>query len=370
MTEFFDGITSDPQIVSPSVHAEGVHFSGKSILWAEIRGIRKVAGIWHIELIQGQLVITDDVAFMAEAFPLWSAQQKGFKRWHLQWSLQKLPKQILLGLGIGLAVGTLIYLGFAQIYRFVPLRYDTHIGEKVDGQMKDFLEPCTTAALVAFHQKALQVLGASQDRFPHDITIINDPMVNAFALPGGRIYVFRGILEESESPDEILGVIAHEVAHVEMRHGVQQLGRTIGIGFLSSMLIGADVEGLDMLQNAETMSEIGSTLLVLRYSRGFEREADLEGLRRMRHAQLPILGLGNLLVRIETKFGMDSGMVWLSTHPKSWERLKRYQEANAQAPLQVPANPAFAEERKLWSLLKNSCPEPRNWKDRVKVPWK
>jgi len=364
MTDFFDGIKADPQKVSPSVHAEGILLDQRLIPWQQIQDVRKVAQSWHLTLSQQQLIITDDADFAAQVLSSWAIRQSTIRRFSLWWSALRLRNQILLGIGIATLFGTGILLGFLQLYHLVPLRYDRHLGDKTHEQVSAFFEPCTTNALLEFHQKAIRSLAQPGDRFPHEVTIINDPMVNAFALPGGHIYVFRGILEESNSPDEIIGVLAHEIAHVEKRHSVQQLARTMGTGFFSSLMIGADVEGLDILQNAETISEISSTLLILRYSRSFEREADEEGIQRMQSAHIPLLGLGQLLVRIESRAGVDSGWVWLSTHPKSWERLERYKVAEKKLPTR-DVNPAFAEERRLWPLLKQSCPEAQNVRKRL-----
>jgi beta-barrel assembly-enhancing protease len=368
----FDGVSSDPRQVQVAAAESGFLLDGALVEWSRIQNIHKSALRYQIEFDGKQMILLEDLALGEALRNSWVGHRGGIQEKIHRFTSLRLRTQILWGLAVGGSFVALLYLAFVNVYRLVPLQYDHYMGNKVDAQVRDFFEPCTTEALVEFHQKALQVLRKPGDRFEPRITIINDPMVNAFALPGGHIYVFRGILEESENPDEILGVIAHELAHAEMRHGVQQLGRTLGITFIASMLIGADVEGMDMVQNAETMSEIGSTLLVLKYSRGFEREADLEGLHRMRAANLPTLGMGQLLVRIETKFGkgMDtSSLAWLSTHPKSWERMERYRKELAKVPDPTTPNPLFAGERKIWNLLKNSCPEPRNWKERLNLPW-
>lgn len=367
MTEYFDGQTSDPRTGIPSVFSDGFHLDDLVFSWPEIEKIHRVAAGWHIMLQGHRLVVTDDQKFISEILPLWIAKQGFFHRMGIYWSSRSIAHQILFGLvAVGLIIA-LFYLSFLQIYHLAPPSYDKRVGKKVDEQMMTLLQPCSTQALVNFNRKALQALRKPSDQFATEIVVINNPMVNAFALPGGKIYVFRGILEESKTPDEILGVLAHEIAHVESRHGIQQLIRTMGIGFLSSMVIGVDIDGLDMLQNVETLSEIGSTLLFLRYSRGFEREADLDGVHRMQNAKLPIAGLGELLIRLESRYAVDSGFVWLSTHPKTWERMQRYKEIAAATPAISP-NPVFQEERRLWGYIKNSCPESEDWTKRLKLP--
>lgn len=369
MADLFDGVSSDPISVEPSFSDDGLVVGERTIPWERIQDVHKVADRHRIQFMDGAVLVVRDDAFAKELERRLHARRSGIRLWSHRWSALPLWKQILSGAIVGAAFAGLVYAAFLQIYRLVPERYDRHIGDKVDAQAMAFFDTCASPELVDFGRKAAGALSSPHDGFRHRIVVINDSMVNAFALPGGNIYVFRGILEASETPDEILGVVAHEIAHVERRHGVQQLGRTLGIAFLSSMVIGADVEGLDMTDKLESLSELGSTLLVLKYSRGFEREADLEGLRRLHQAGIPALGLGRLLVRIETRHGADSGLVWLSTHPKAYERLRRYERELAKTPDPEVPNPRFDTERADWTRIKRSCPEPRDWKKRVKLPW-
>lgn len=369
MAELFDGTSSDPISVEPRLSDSGLVVGSRTVPWNRIQGIRKVAGTYRIDLGDHGVLVVDDESLALELDRRLHAGKSGFARWSHRWSALPLWKQALFGILVGGAFAGALYAGFIQLYRLVPLRYDRHIGDKVHAQAMELFDTCASPRLVEFARKAATTLSSPDDRFRHRVVVVNDSMVNAFALPGGNIYLFRGILESSESPDEILGVVAHEIAHVELRHGVQQLGRTLGIAFLSSMAIGADVEGLEMTDNLEALGEIGSTLLVLKYSRGFEREADLEGLRRLREAGLPAIGLGRLLVRIETRHGSDSIPGWLSTHPRALERLRRYERELARVPDPSRANPAFDAERADWDRIKGSCPEPRDWKTRIKLPW-
>lgn len=370
MAELFDGVSSDPISVEPSLSELGLAFGGRTIPWSRIQGIQKVAGAYRIELGDHGVLVVDDESLAMELDRRLHAGKTGFARWSHRWSALPLWKQVVFGALVGGAFAGALYAGFLQLYRFAPLRYDRHIGDKIHTQAMELFDTCASPRLVEFARKASVALSAPGDRFRHRVVVVDDSMVNAFALPGGNIYLFRGILESSESPDEILGVVAHEIAHVELRHGVQQLGRTMGLAFLSSMVIGADVEGLEMADNLETLSEIGSTLLVLKYSRGFEREADLEGLRRLRRAGLPAMGLGRLLVRIETRHESDSALGWLSTHPTAMERLRRYERELARIPDPPRPDPRFDAERADWDRIKRSCPEqPRDWKRRIKLPW-
>jgi len=351
MAELFDGISSDPVPVEPSLSEEGLSVGGRTFAYRQILSVERIAFQFRIQFADGTVLVVTDAAFVSELELRLQAGRSGPGFWLHRWSSLPPWKQLLFGALVGGTFVGLVYAAFLQVYRLIPDRYDRRIGNKLDAQVMEFFDTCDAPELVSFGHKAVEVLSLPEDRFRHRIVVINDPTVNALALPGGNIYLFRGILEASESPEEILGVVAHEIAHIERRHGVQQLGRTTAVAFLSSLAIGADVEGMDMTDKLETLGEIGSTLLVLKYSRGFEREADLEGLRRMRNAQLSALGLGRLLVRIEAGHAGDFGPSWLSTHPKAIERLRRYEQELASSPTMARPNPKFDAERAEWARI-------------------
>lgn len=369
MAELFDGVSSDPVAVEPSLSAEGLVLGGRTVPYRQVLSIERIASSHRIRFADGAVLVVVDAEFARELRARLAERRTGLGLWLHRWSSLPLRSQVLFGLLAGGAFAGLLYSAFLQAYHLVPERYDRRIGSRIDAQTMELFDTCPAPELAAFSRKAAKALSAPGDRFSHRIVVINDPTVNALALPGGNVYLFKGILEASESPDELLGVVAHEIAHVERRHGVQQMARTAAVAVLSSAVIGTDVDGVEMTDKLETLSELGSTLLVLRYSRGFEREADLEGLRRLHGASLPALGLGRLLVRIEGRYRADSGLSWLSTHPKAIERLRRYEQELTRVPDPRRPNPEFDGERAAWERIKRSCPETRPWKTRLHLPW-
>jgi predicted Zn-dependent protease len=147
-------------------------------------------------------------------------------------------------------------------------------------------------------------------------------MVNAFALPGGSILVMRGLIEFAQSPDELAGVLAHEMGHVAARHSLQKLMEQLGIGFFFGILLGDIGTG--------TIAVAGETLLLLSYSRGFESEADDLGLARLAAVGLDPRGLADLFVRLEEKSGeAPDWMRLLSTHPLDAARVAKFAAAPA-----------------------------------------
>lgn len=114
--------------------------------------------------------------------------------------------------------------------------------------------------------------------FRYSFSIINQPELNAFALPGGPIYVYRGMLEASNTEGEAAGVVAHELSHIVLRHGTAQAtaATKFQIGQVAGQILGAIVGGSTGAIIAQG-SEFGLGTYFLKYSREFERESDLLG---------------------------------------------------------------------------------------------
>ena len=163
---------------------------------------------------------------------------------------------------------------------------------------------------------------SERPQLPWTIRVIDDPVINAFALPGGYVYVTRGILAYLTSEAELAGVLGHEIGHVTARHGAQQATRSqiaqIGIGVGS--ILAPD------LQSVFGAAGAGLSLLFLRYGRDAERQADDLGLRYM-------TGLGydprEMAATFEMLYNSSGGAEgerlpnWLSTHPDPIERRDR-----------------------------------------------
>lgn len=142
-------------------------------------------------------------------------------------------------------------------------------------------------------------VAAVSDRpnLPWQFTLLDTPMVNAMALPGGYIYVTRGILERMNSEDELAGVIAHEVAHVAARHSARSMSQAqlAQIG----MVLGSIIVGPAAAQAYGGLAELGAGLLFTRHSRRQETQADLLGTAYMTEAGYNPRGAENMLLALQ-----------------------------------------------------------------------
>jgi hypothetical protein len=183
---------------------------------------------------------------------------------------------------------------------------------------------CTAPAGVA----ALAELVARYEKHadlhvPLRVVVVDNPMVNAFALPGGYIYMMRGLIQKARGPDEVAGVLGHEIGHVKFRHGLQSAIQSGGLGFLLGTVFGDFAGGTAILLASRA-------LLSSAFSREAERQADAFGV------DLMLKGGGNpegLAGFFGTAGGGPPGALnWLTSHPSERRARGRHPAAGAEPP--------------------------------------
>ena len=153
--------------------------------------------------------------------------------------------------------------------------------------------------------------------YKYNITILDFDMVNAFALPGGEIIIFKGLIEKSKRPEELAGVMAHEIQHIEQRHMTKILIKDKSLDILISSMTG-DSSG------AGTALMAAKTLGSLAYRRSEESSADTEGLKMLVDARIDPYGMIDFFKIIETEHGeMDGYLKYISTHPDTGGRIEK-----------------------------------------------
>lgn len=181
-------------------------------------------------------------------------------------------------------------------------------------------------------------VAAVSDRpnLPWTFTLLDTPMINAMALPGGYVYVTRGILERMNSEDELAGVIAHEISHVAARHSAQQMSQA-QLAQLG-MVLGAVVAGPAATQAYGGLAQLGAQLLFQRYSRQQETQADLLGTAYMTEAGFNPRGAENMLIALQR---LDTGKAngidqYFMDHPDPGKRVNEVRSRIAQLQQQQP----------------------------------
>lgn len=156
--------------------------------------------------------------------------------------------------------------------------------------------------------------------FRYSFDVVNQREINAFALPGGPMFLNRGLIEAARTEGEMAGVMAHEISHVALRHGTAQAtrGQKWQIGATAGQILGAIIGG-----TAGTVlsygAQIGAGLKLMSYSREFERQADLLGAQILARAGYDPREMANMFRTIERESG-SGGPEWLSSHPNPGNR--------------------------------------------------
>jgi len=182
--------------------------------------------------------------------------------------------------------------------------------------------------------------------YEYSFTPVNLKEINAFALPGGPMFVHRGMFDAAASEGEVVGVMAHELSHVLLRHGTANASKAqnpwLQLGQLAGAVGGAVVGGAAGSAIAEG-SQFGLGTLLLKYSRDFEKQADLLGSQIMARAGYDPRALARMFETIEreSKSGGGSGPQWMSSHPNPGNRT---QYINKEASLLAVADPADERE--------------------------
>lgn len=159
--------------------------------------------------------------------------------------------------------------------------------------------------------------------------VVNAPEVNAFAVPGGHIYINRGLIQRAANMSELAGVLAHEIGHVVERHSVERMERAQGANLLASILLGPNASGL-----ARGAAQVGGTAVFAHYSRDAEREADRDAVRFLVASGINPNGLVSMFRTLleERRRAPSRVERWFSTHPLTEERVQVVQQEIAALP--------------------------------------
>lgn len=163
---------------------------------------------------------------------------------------------------------------------------------------------------------------AYQEEFAWDVNIIhNDTMLNAFATPGGYIYVYTGLIKYLDNADALAGVLGHEVAHADLRHTSRNLQKSYGVSLLLNIAFGEEANQLETIAG-----QLAGTLAGLSFSREYEREADDKSVIYLSEAPYACNGAAIFFEKL-TAAGQDGGTPeFLSTHPSPDNRIQAIHE--------------------------------------------
>ncbi len=229
---------------------------------------------------------------------------------------------ILVAVLLPILAVALVWLNSARIAGWaaghISLEDEQRLGRLIFAQMRPGLELVEDGPAL----RMLRELGGRLtvgSRYDYRWYLAESPEVNAFAIPGGHVVVYTGLLRLAQGPEEVAGVLAHEVQHVEARHTLKNLIHDLGWRAVLSIALGDLGGGI--------WAGMAHRLGTLKYSRDLEREADLRALESLRRAGIAPEGLASFFEQLSRLEGM--GVAFLATHPSSEERLHNLRAAIA-----------------------------------------
>jgi Zn-dependent protease with chaperone function len=363
---YFDGTCSARNDVVVEAGAAGLRiFSAKNRLlldewlYAELRRQAAPDGVLrlgrHGETLLARLEIRDTALASAIEDRAVTLDRGGVAERRLRRKVVILSLAAVVSLIFTAVIGVPVLA--TRLAPLVPIAFEQKLGSAVDGQIRATLDTkhlgagfvCDAGANGAAGRAALDKLvgrlkAAAALPYPVRVDVVRRPDFNAFALPGGHIYAFQGLIDRAQTPDEVAGVLAHEMGHVAHRDGTRTVLQAAGLSFLFGMMLGDFVGGGGVVIAAKTVVRSS-------YSRRVEAAADVYSVGVMQKAGGDPRALATILARVTAD--KDEGIKILADHPDTKDRviaIDAMAPAGASTPLLGAAD---------WAALKQICaPSP------------
>ncbi len=184
----------------------------------------------------------------------------------------------------------------------------------------------------------------------YHIKVVDTDEVNAFAVPGGWLYVNLGLITTAENESELAGVMGHEIGHVVGRHGARQITKRFGLGVLIELAVGGSGDRTVARDVAGQFAQLGAGLTLLKYGRDAELEADRFAVEETYSAGVDPEGMATFFEKLlaEQESEQEDAGVWFSTHPATQERIAKVRAGIAK----LPAKPGLKMDSDRFQFIK------------------
>lgn len=220
---------------------------------------------------------------------------------------------VILFFGIWIGLSQIDFVGIFQIEN-IKSKTETNIGDLIWSQIEATEDVIYDDDIVQTLDSLLAPLCKENfiERDSLKVHIIRKDEVNAFAMPDNHLVVYTGLILKCKNEQALLGVLGHEIAHLQKNHVMKKLSKEIGFSVLMSMT-GA---------NASMIKEVIHTLSSSAYDRNLEREADIESVKYMLNANIDPRPFADFMYELALNNELHKYTYWISTHPESEERAK------------------------------------------------
>lgn len=232
-------------------------------------------------------------------------------------------------------------------FNLISLEEEWQLGQQLSQEISRQVRINNDPALNAYIRNMGQRIVAQTNmaNLPWNFYVVDDPSINAFAVPGGHVYVHTGLIANADNASELAGVLGHEISHVLARHSTEQISRQYGLQILAGLVLGQNPGQL-----AQIAASIAAGGALARFSREAEREADEIGIQAMHRAGYNPAGMASMFEELLEQRQGSPGRVeqFFSTHPLTEERIRdsrnRAQQLGSAGT--VTDEPAFQDVRR------------------------
>lgn len=353
---YHDGETATEHLVEVSPKHDGLEITGASVraFWRrqEIVVRERRGDDWRLGVEaapDARLVLSKSAEVDAALRDLGVGKGDALKGWVLVGGLFGVAATLALLMFVA------IPLAAEPLARMTPPHVERQFGDNITAQVRVIMRACPgprgDAARAAIKPLTDRLIAAAAPEFPVSVDFVRASAPNAFALPGGQVMVTSGLLETLDSPDELAGVLAHEIGHVKARDGMVAMYRNAGLGILLEVVTG----GSGVAQQVVTL---GGQLAEMRYTRRQEERADETAITMLRAAGHDPAGLADAFAALKGEVGAKREKdpvasrinipEWFASHPDLDRRIARARAA---------ATPATATTLtpESWAIVRAAC---------------
>ena len=224
---------------------------------------------------------------------------------------------------------------------------------EIEKEMKIYSDPIVTAYIDQLGQHLAN--HSQRQNITYHFKVVNTEVVNAFAVPGGYLYVNIGLIRAAENESELAGVIGHEIGHVVGKHGVKQMTRQLGLAAVAQLALGEDQSKLEQM-----VAGLAANGVLTKYSRDAEREADIYAVQEMYDAGIDPEGMATFFEKLRRlqKSRPSKLQQLFSTHPLTTERITAVRSQISRLPRKVQSEEGFStvspNQKEITTALKNA----------------
>ena len=220
---------------------------------------------------------------------------------------------------------------------------------EIEKEMKMYSDPVVTAYIDQLGQHLAN--HSQRQNITYHFKVVNTEVVNAFAVPGGYLYVNIGLIRAAENESELAGVIGHEIGHVVGKHGVKQMTRQLGLAAVAQLALGEDQNKLKQM-----VANLAANGVLTKYSRDAEREADIYAVQEMYDAGIDPEGMATFFEKLRNlqKSKPSKLQQLFSTHPPTTERITAVRSQIAR----LPRKSNLKKDSQRFHQIKKRLPPP------------